>query len=124
MRSIRKSYLYWKILKGTVYEKYNFVDAIKGDLFTITTVELPAGNYIIYASNNADNDQAGEISCTLKASSGRLSGMEMRGQSNNGGGLLACAYLTTTTKSTVTSLGSGYNSGDYKYQSLIIAVKL
>ena len=110
--------------KGTVYEKYNVVDAIKGDLVPITTVELPAGNYIIYASNNADNDQAGEISCTLKASSGRLSGMEMRGQSNNGGGLLACAYLTTTTKSTVTSLGYGYNSGDYKYQSLIIAVKL
>ena len=113
-----------KNTKGTVYEKYNVVDAIKGDLVPITTVELPAGNYIIYASNNADNDQAGEISCTLKASSGRLSGMEMRGQSNNGGGLLACAYLTTTTKSTVTSLGYGYNSGDYKYQSLIIAVKL
>lgn len=110
--------------KGTVYEKYNVVDAIKGDLVPITTVELPAGNYIIYASNNADNDQAGEISCKLKASSGRLSGMEMRGISNNGGGLLACAYFTTTTKSTVTSFGYGYNSGDYKYQSLLIAVKL
>lgn len=110
--------------KGTVYEKYNVVDAIKGDLVPITTVELPAGNYIIFASNNVNNEQVGTISCALKASSGKLSSMEMRGISNNGGGLLACAYFTTTTKSTVTSFGHGYNSGDYKYQSLLIAVKL
>ena len=110
--------------KGTVYEKYNVVDAIKGNLVPITTVELPAGNYIIFVSNNVNNEQVGTISCALKASSGKLSSMEMRGISNNGGGLLACAYFTTTTKSTVTSFGYGYNSGDYKYQSLLIAVKL
>ena len=110
--------------KGTVYEKYNVVDAIKGDLVPITTVELPAGNYMIFASNSVNKSQEGMISCSLKASSGNLSSMEMRGISNNGGGLLECAYFTTTTKSTVTSFGHGYNSGDYKYQSLIIAVKL
>lgn len=110
--------------KGTVYEKYNVVDAIKGDLVPITTIEIPAGNYIIFVSNSVNNSQAGTISCAIKASSGKLSSMEMRGISNNGGGLLECAYFTTTTKSTVTSFGYGYNSGDYKYQSLIIAVKL
>lgn len=110
--------------KGTVYEKYNVADALKGDLVPITTVELPAGNYMIFVSNNVDNSQSGMISCALKASSGRLSTMDMRGISNYGGGLLGCAYFTTTTKSTVTSYGYGYNSGDYKYQSLIIAVKL
>ena len=113
-----------KNTKGTVYEKYNVVDAIKGDLVPITTVELPAGNYMIFASNSVNKSQEGMISCSLKASSGNLSSMEMRGISNNGGGLLECAYFTTTTKSTVTSFGHGYNSGDYKYQSLIIAVKL
>lgn len=110
--------------KGTVYEKYNVVDAIKEDLVPITTIEIPAGNYIIFVSNSVNNSQAGTISCAIKASSGKLSSMEMRGISNNGGGLLGCAYFTTTTKSTVTSFGYGYNSGDYKYQSLIIAVKL
>ena len=110
--------------KGTVYEKYNVADALKGDLVPITTVELPAGNYMIFVSNGVDNSQSGMISCALKASSGKLSSMEMRGVSNNGGGILMCAYFTTTTKSTVTSFGYGYNSGDYKYQSLIIAVKL
>lgn len=110
--------------KGTVYEKYNVADAIKGELVSITTIEIPAGNYIIFVSNSVNNSQAGTISCIIKASSGKLSSMEMRGISNNGGGLLGCAYFTTTTKSTVTSFGYGYNSGDYKYQSLIIAVKL
>ena len=110
--------------KGTVYEKYNVADAIKGELVSITTIEIPAGNYIIFVSNNVNNSQAGTMSCIIKASSGKLSSMEMRGISNNGGGLLGCAYFTTTTKSTVTSFGYGYNSGDYKYQSLIIAVKL
>ena len=110
--------------KGTVYEKYNVVDAIKGELVPITTIEIPAGNYIIFVSNSVNNSQAGTMSCIIKASSGKLSSMEMRGISNNGGGLLGCAYFTTTTKSTVTSFGYGYNSGDYKYQSLIIAVKL
>lgn len=79
---------------------------------------------MIFVSNGVDNSQSGMISCALKASSGKLSSMEMRGVSNNGGGILMCAYFTTTTKSTVTSFGYGYNSGDYKYQSLIIAVKL
>lgn len=110
--------------KNTVYEKYNIVDAIKGNSAPITTVELPAGNYMIFALTSVNSSQEGMISCALKASTGRLSSMEMRGISGNGGGLLACAYFTTTTKSTVTSYGHGYNSGDYKYQSLIIAVKL
>ena len=110
--------------KNTVYKKYNIVDAIKGNSAPITTVELPAGNYMIFALTSVNSSQEGMISCALKASTGRLSSMEMRGISGNGGGLLACAYFTTTTKSTVTSYGYGYNSGDYKYQSLIIAVKL
>ena len=97
----------WENTKGTVYEKYNVVDAIKGDLVPITTVELPAGNYMIFASNSVNKSQEGMISCSLKASSGNLSSMEMRGISNNGGGLLECAYFTTTTKSTVTSFGHG-----------------
>lgn len=110
--------------KGTVYEKYNIVDAIKGASSPITTVELPAGNYMIFALTSVNSEQAGTISCALKESTGRLSSMQMRGISDNGGGLLAFAYFTTTTKSTVTSYGYGYNSGDYKYQSLIIAVKV
>lgn len=110
--------------KGTVYEKYNIVDAIKGASVPIATIELPAGNYMIFVSTGVNSSQAGMMSCALKASTGRLSSMEMRGISDNGGGILACAYLTTTAKSTVTSLGYGYNSGNYKYQSLIIAVKL
>lgn len=110
--------------KGTVYEKYNTVDAIKGTTAPITTIELPAGNYMIFALTGVNSSQAGMMSCALKASTGRLSSMEMRGISDNGGGILSCAYFTTTTKSTVTSFGYGYNSGDYKYESLIIAVKL
>ena len=110
--------------KGTVYEKNNTVDAIKGTTAPITTIELPTGNYMIFALTGVNSSQAGMMSCALKASTGRLSSMEMRGISDNGGGILSCAYFTTTTKSTVTSFGYGYNSGDYKYQSLIIAVKL
>ena len=110
--------------KGTVYEKYNVVDAIKGTAAPITTIELPAGNYMIFALTGVNSSQTGMMSCALKASTGRLSSKEIRGISDNGGGILSCAYFTTTTKSTVTSFGYGYNSGDYKYESLIIAVKL